>query len=74
MTDIYQKGKYTHLKSDRNDNLSSYVKNMIIEQSPARLGEYIPDKVVTRNEFTFAARDKKQIALEAVKRKSVCIE
>ncbi len=67
---LYSKGKYT-LKSDRTDTLNSYVKNIIIEQSPARLGDYIPHKVVTRTESTYASRDKREINAEAIKRKNV---
>jgi hypothetical protein len=49
------------VKADRNEILSHYVKGVLLEQSPLRKGGYFMEKVSTRTEDRYMARDHKEI-------------
>lgn len=53
------RSKYA-FKSDRNEILSHHVKNILLEHSPLRKKEYLMEKVSTRTEDTYMARDLKE--------------
>lgn len=52
----HSRAKYS-LKSDRNEILSHNVKSVLLEQSPLRRKEYLMEKVSTRTEDQYMARD-----------------
>ena len=67
-------GKFIHhpnLKPDRSDALSPYIKSLIVDNSPARHLDYIPEKVIIRTDGNYLARDSKAIASERINRMMV---
>ncbi|KAI8801424.1 hypothetical protein BJ742DRAFT_859250 [Cladochytrium replicatum] len=57
-------------RQERTDNsLPLHVKHCIIEESPARLQSYQPEKVFTRTDQRLAGKDSRQIAYERFRRR-----
>ncbi|KAH6568236.1 hypothetical protein BASA83_002112 [Batrachochytrium salamandrivorans] len=69
MHSILQHGQFGY-KEDRLDltNIPHFFKNIIVEQSAAKLKDYDPVKVCSRSDFKYSALDPKLLAVEKKKR------